>query len=396
MAACQRTGDPAPVTLVRQAGDSVGGTVIVQKGDTLYGIARRYDVPLRDLIEVNRASPPYALQVGERLTLPRTRVYTVQRGDTLHGISRMTGVGMNELSRLNGLQEPYAVQSGQQLRLPPERGGVEVARDWSPPPAGAPGVKPAPVVTAAAPPPPPRSEPIALAPAPAAAPPPAGTAASPKVTATPLPPPTAAPAAPPAAASPPPATAAAPAPAPAAAPPPAAPPATAKPAPAAPAQVAAAPPPRPPSEEGPPPRGGSRFLWPVKGTVVSTFGTKTDGMHNDGINIAAPKGTPVVAADNGVVVYAGNELRGFGNLLLVRHADGFISAYAHLDRMDVQRGATVRRGQAIGTVGQTGSVSTPQLHFELRKGSQAIDPRTELEGARVSEGASPAGRPGPG
>ncbi|MGQ9368428.1 murein hydrolase activator EnvC family protein, partial [Azospirillum sp. A39] len=145
--------------------------------------------------------------------------------------------------------------------------------------------------------------------------------------------------------------------------------------------AAGAPKPAAATAESPPPRGGKRFLWPVKGTVISTYGVKSDGMHNDGINVAAPQGTPVQAADNGVVVYAGNELRGFGNLLLVRHADGFITAYAHLDRMDVARGATVKRGQRIGTVGQTGSVNSPQLHFELRKGSQAVDPRGEMEGA---------------
>jgi murein DD-endopeptidase MepM/ murein hydrolase activator NlpD len=112
----------------------------------------------------------------------------------------------------------------------------------------------------------------------------------------------------------------------------------------------------------------------VRGRILSTFGPKADGLHNDGINIAARAGAPVIAAENGVVVYAGNELRGFGNLLLVRHADGWITAYAHLDKMLVKKGQKVTRGQAIGTVGTSGGVSQPQLHFEIRRGTQAVDP----------------------
>ena len=108
------------------------------------------------------------------------------------------------------------------------------------------------------------------------------------------------------------------------------------------------------------------------------FSATDGGTHNDGINIAAPLGTPVRAADNGVVVYAGNELRGFGNLLLVRHADGWVSAYAHCDALLVKRGDQVKRGQVIARVGQSGSVAAPQLHFELRKGAEAVDPLGEL------------------
>ena len=133
-----------------------------------------------------------------------------------------------------------------------------------------------------------------------------------------------------------------------------------------------------PENVTPPPRGSGKFLWPVNGKVVSLFGVKEGGQHNDGINIAAPLGTPVHAADNGVVAYAGNELRGFGNLLLIRHADGWVSAYAHCDALLVKRGDEVKRGQVIARVGQTGAVSSPQLHFELRKAGTAVDPTNEL------------------
>jgi len=112
----------------------------------------------------------------------------------------------------------------------------------------------------------------------------------------------------------------------------------------------------------------------VNGKIISSFGAKKGGLHNDGINIAAARGAPVRAAENGIVAYAGNELRGFGNLLLIKHADGWTSAYAHNDKLLVRRGDQVRRGQIIARVGSTGSVTSPQLHFELREGSEAIDP----------------------
>lgn len=126
------------------------------------------------------------------------------------------------------------------------------------------------------------------------------------------------------------------------------------------------------------PARAARFAWPVQGQLISGFGAKPGGLQNDGLNIAAARGTPVRAAGPGTVVYAGNELRGFGNLLLIRHADGWMSAYAHLDEMLVDRGAEVQRGQQIGRVGQTGSVASPQLHFELRQAGRAVDPRTML------------------
>jgi len=128
----------------------------------------------------------------------------------------------------------------------------------------------------------------------------------------------------------------------------------------------------------PPVATGRGFLWPVKGRVISDFGPKKGGVHNDGVNIEAPRGSPVMAAENGVVAYAGNELRGFGNLLLIRHDGGWVSAYAHNDDLLVARGAKVQRGQRIATVGSTGSVASPQLHFELRRESRAVDPRTKL------------------
>ena len=124
----------------------------------------------------------------------------------------------------------------------------------------------------------------------------------------------------------------------------------------------------------PAPRGDLRFIWPVNGALISTFGPKSDGYHNDGINIAAPAGTPVVAAEDGVVAYTGDELRGYGNLVLVKHADGWVSAYAHNAQVLVARGQTVLKGDVIASVGASGGVTTPQSHFELRRGTDAVDP----------------------
>jgi murein DD-endopeptidase MepM/ murein hydrolase activator NlpD len=129
--------------------------------------------------------------------------------------------------------------------------------------------------------------------------------------------------------------------------------------------------------------GGSvpGFRWPVRGRVIAGFGPKPNGLQNDGINLAVPEGTPVKAADDGVVAYASNELKRYGNLVLVRHSNGFVTAYAHASEIMVKRGDSVKRGQVIAKSGQTGSVTSPQLHFEIRKGATPVDPSQYLNGA---------------
>jgi murein DD-endopeptidase MepM/ murein hydrolase activator NlpD len=122
-----------------------------------------------------------------------------------------------------------------------------------------------------------------------------------------------------------------------------------------------------------------RFAWPVRGEVVSGFGSKGGGLVNDGVNIAAPRGTPVRAAGDGTVIYAGNEVRGFGNLILIRHEGGWVTAYGHTDRVSVRQGQQVRLGQEIARVGSTGAVATPQLHFQIRQGGKPVDPAARLD-----------------
>ncbi|MBN9336218.1 M23 family metallopeptidase [Devosia sp.] len=116
--------------------------------------------------------------------------------------------------------------------------------------------------------------------------------------------------------------------------------------------------------------GNDKFRWPVSGRVITDFAAS----RGTGINIDVPEGSSVKAAENGTVIYVGSGVEGYGNLILIRHPNGYVSAYAHLKGMSVAKGAVVSRGDAIGTVGMSGSVSKPQLHFELRKGATPVDP----------------------
>ena len=117
-------------------------------------------------------------------------------------------------------------------------------------------------------------------------------------------------------------------------------------------------------------------MWPVEGEVITEFGPAARGVHNDGINIAAVAGADVLASAAGTVAFIGREIKTFGTLVLVKHKDGVITAYAHLDSVLIKKGDVVEGGQKIATVGQTGKVDTPQLHFEIRKARQPIDPRS--------------------
>lgn len=131
----------------------------------------------------------------------------------------------------------------------------------------------------------------------------------------------------------------------------------------------------------PPPQvSGKGFMWPVSGSVISNYGPKQAGFHNDGVNIRAPRGSSVYASDTGVVVHASNKLKGYGNLILIKHQNGWVTAYAHNDKLLVRKGQQVVRGQVVAQVGSTGRVDSPQLHFEMRKGSRAVNPTLYLKG----------------
>lgn len=118
------------------------------------------------------------------------------------------------------------------------------------------------------------------------------------------------------------------------------------------------------------------FRWPVEGRIISGFGPKPAGRFNDGVNFRVPVGTPVKAAADGTVAYAGDAIPGFGNLLLIRHAGGWVTAYGHNEALLVARGKVVKAGEVVARSGATGQVNEPQLHFEIRRGRTAIDPQT--------------------
>ncbi len=271
-------------------------TVVVSRGDTLYSISRRYNVPLRDIIEANHMVPPYRVYVGQTIKLPSAKYHIVARGDTLYSISKRYNVDMSSISRLNDLDEPYTLAVGQKLILPGSL--VETSSASTVKTAAATSTKKTTTQKSSS----------------------SSWWSSKKST------------------------------------------------------------PKKATYTKPTPvkKRKSKFLWPVKGTVISNFGRIGKGRNNDGINIKAPLGTAVKAADAGTIAYAGNELKGFGNLILLKHSDGWITAYAHNDKILVKKGQKVRKGEKIATVGSTGGVSTPQLHFEIRAGKKAVNPRSYL------------------
>ncbi|XYD09925.1 peptidoglycan DD-metalloendopeptidase family protein [Methylobacterium sp. NMS12] len=140
------------------------------------------------------------------------------------------------------------------------------------------------------------------------------------------------------------------------------------------APAAAAPAKSEPAATGSVAEAAENFRWPAKGRVISGYGTS----GNEGINIAVPEGTPVKAAEEGTVAYAGSDVKGYGKLVLVRHANGYVSAYAHNGEIDVKPGDKVKRGQTIAKSGASGNVTSPQLHFEIRKGGAPVDPMSQL------------------
>ena len=341
LAACGEVGDgPAPV-FMKGGGPGIVGvgeaglpsrpgagppearTITVERGQSLGRIAEANHVPKQAIIAANHLTPPYKLKTGTHLLIP-------------------------------GAAPPPIQQAMMSATAAPPVSGPALASHASPD-----------VIPLDEPPPQPAPAPIRQG----AAPVPSGATLSP-----PMAPPTpvAAPVpAPPPAAKPPPAAASAPI----APPPPAVSPLAAlgrEPSAAEEARAEAA--------TTVLPHGG-HFAWPVRGHVLAGYGVARDGGHNDGINIGASRGTPVAAIDSGIVAYAGNELRGYGNLVLIKHGGGWISAYAHCDELLVKKGDPVYRGKVIAKVGATGGVSEPQLHFELRRGKRPVDPREFLDPA---------------
>ncbi len=334
----------SPGTLPQGSLADGSGTVTVARGDTLYSIARANNVHVKDLIATNSLQAPYHLSAGQRISLPRDRdgrtrvasnssyspqpTYAQPRQSLSSGGSHLVkrGETLYSLGRQYNVH-PKQIASLNGLSAPY---GLNVGQTVQIP-SGA-GASSFPSSVAAAP----------AQPARTAQPAPVKTAklddsaiTSPKADRQAV----------------------------------------------APKKVEKIKPLPQPEQ-----RSSSRFRWPLKGRVISSFGPKPGGSRNDGINIAVPEGTNVLASENGVVAYAGNELKGYGNLILIRHDGGWVTAYAHNKELFVKRGDRVTRGKVIAKAGSTGSVNSPQLHFEIRKGADAVDPMKYLGRSKVAGG----------
>jgi murein DD-endopeptidase MepM/ murein hydrolase activator NlpD len=350
----------APPPAGRAGWNWEGGTpVTVAPGETADTLAHRYGVPAQAIIQANNLPNAAAIRPGQRLVIPRyestavtgsvtapraasntshraapsagapaaSHVHVIAPGETLMKLSRQYRKSLNEIAKANNIPPHTMVKVGDRIVIPGVR-ATQTAAQHAPAPR-----QPAPVAQAAQP---PKS---ATAPKSAAAPKPA---AAPKVAAVQSTPTSSARMVTPAAQN----------------------PVAEKAADKAKVETTAAMP---------------TFRWPVRGRVITGFGPKTSGQQNDGINVSVPEGTPIKAAEDGVVAYAGNELKTYGNLVLVRHSNGFVTAYAHASEILVKRDDPIKRGQVIAKAGQTGNVAAPQVHFEIRKGSTPVDPLPYLD-----------------
>lgn len=362
---------PAPIT---DAG--TGETIEVQPGDTLYRLSRKHQVSLDELMRVNGLTSPN-LKPGQKLVLPPASAtaprmaavtpaalpqaapaaaavaapsalspqaeakydgtYTVQPGDSIYAIARKHKVAFTELQQVNGIVDPLKVRPGVVLKVPAMAGSAIAAAPQplrtaavNETPAAQPAVQPVVQAAPAAP---------AASPSGGSLQPTVINAAKPADTTVPVPPSSEASN-------------------------------TAKG-----DKVAIATPPPAKAAAG----DTSKLRWPAQGKIIAGFGGRPDGTHNDGINLSVPLGTDVHAAESGVVAYAGSELKGYGNLVLVRHDNGWVTAYAHNEELLVKRGDKVARGQVIAKAGKTGTVDQPQVHFELRQGSKPVDPTPFME-----------------
>lgn len=308
--------DPGSSDSTAAAANSAPYTVVA--GDTIYGVAQRMHVTTQSLIDTNRLQPPYRLTPGQQLAKPGSGNYDPDLAVT---------TGTPAAGSTNGNGTSNGAYAGSAPRVITSTGGSIGMEDLAPAAGGSAAATRAPAASTA---------PATTQSAEAPLQPPIEDETQSDLPLTP----------------------------------------SVEPAPSA---SATAPAESPQTAAIPDATTtDSQFQWPLQGKVVSRFGAKIGGQQNDGINIAGEPGAKVVAADNGVVAYSGNELKGFGNLLLIRHSNGWITAYAHNQKLLVKKGDKVKRGQPIATVGATGNVESPQLHFEIRRGSDPVDPLQHL------------------
>ena len=337
--------------------------VIVKKGDTIYSIARANNVPLKDVILRNNLQAPYTLSIGSKIYIPNSAFHIVRAGDTVYSISRKYNVNLNSLVKLNKINAPYTLSIGQKILLPATNVDVEkkqieyVVKDksstklvntsQSPTQPSTKQITQVRVAKKEKLPQPQTQVQVQPQTQVSTKTTPSTNVASSSTSTTQKKPQ----------------------------------PLSIKPE----ENIVNAQKTKEKKEQinriiaKPEPLSSKKFRWPTKGKVISEYGIKNGGKRNDGINISAVQGSAVLSAENGIVAYAGNELKGLGNLIIIKHDKDYMTIYAHNDNILVKKGDTVRRGTQIATVGKTGRVSTPQLHFEVRKKTKSINPRDILE-----------------
>ena len=317
----------------------------VKSGDTLTAIARKFDVSISDLADDNKLKADKPLKLGAKIKGPATtqKAYVAVSGDTLAGISKRFNVSVKELASENNLRATASIKKGQKVLLPDgykDKGPVRttttsVAASRPTPTQPAPSSNTYARVDSASP--------SATAPSTPSGPQPYSGNAYPRPSA-------------PVAAQP-------------VSPPPSSRPIIESSAAPTEAEIIAS--------------GKGKFAWPVRGEIMSSFGLKGQGQRNDGLDIRAAQGTPVLSAADGEVAYAGNQVPTFGNLVLVKHADGWVTAYAHLSSINVKMRQEVRQGEQLGAVGATGGTNEPKLHFEMRYAPTVKDKAKPVDPALV-------------
>ena len=243
----------------------------VIKGDNLYSISKKFNIPIQKIIKSNKITSPFKIFPNQKIFLPRNKVYTVKKGDTLYSISRKFKTDLFSLSVLNKLNNVNQIKVNQKILIPEYI------------------LKPKKIKQ--------KEKPLQKT-------------ENKKIIKKKL--------------------------------------LTNK--------------------------VDTDFIWPVKGKILNNFGSETPGFFNDGINISSNLGTSVKASLDGEIVYSGNEIPGYGNLILIKHSKNWITAYAHLEKIVKKKGNYVKKGETNGLVGKTGNVSEVQLHFEIRKGKEAVNP----------------------
>ncbi len=321
---------PAPKKIINnEVKQPIYQQYIVQKGENLYDIAKAKNVSIESLITINNLKPPYELREAMVLNYQAALIYIVEKGDSLSQIAKKFNTSLNSIIQANNIQAPFGVKADSKLIIPnavvanPKLIAVSESTSTIAP-------APPPVVVSTI------QEPAVVPNAPLA---PDLSIKSPIQ------------------------------------------PYLSNNSPKPPINNPIKSPVKPYSEPlNIPPRAG-QFVWPVKGSIIQNFGNYAEGLWNDGINIRAKLGTNILSVENGEVAYTGEEIKGFGKLILIRHTDGFVSTYAHCDKILVKVGDKVKINQVIGEVGQTGLVSESQLHFEIRKNNTPVDPLTYLGSA---------------